>query len=574
MRIIGYQDVILTLLNFVGGEKDLMRSTKENVDSQSSNSAAGTSTNTKKTTADEESRIAEPKGPGMIVLATLILAAAVANLNLSVANVALPSIGLAFDASQVQINLVAVGYSLGLAASVLWFGALGDHHGRKMMLIIGTLLAIPASLLAGFAPTVQILIVARIIGGLAAGMAFPTTLALIAALWSGHAKTRSIALWSGIGAAIAALGPVIAGYLLLSYNWGSVFLITLPLALVGLIMIIKFIPAHINETKDRVDNLGGILSLLMLGALILAINLAPVSNQANIVLGLAVITVAAGLFFIIRQRRAKSPLFDLKVARRRTFMIAAVAGIIVFGSLMGAMYIGQQFLQNVLAYSTLNSGLAIIPAAILLVIVAPFSARLVRSHGSRFTLLVGYLFCLLGFLTMLLLWQEGIPYWKVGLAYALMGIGVGFAGTPASNSLTGSVPVKREGMASGTADLQRDLGGAIMTSIFGVLLTAGYAKAFAAQIAGVPSNVQQQISSNVTAELLKSFSSAAEVAKQHPQYSTQIITAAKSSFLTGDHLAYIAGIIAILIGITIVFFMFPKKEEEMNLLAEYHDQDK
>jgi EmrB/QacA subfamily drug resistance transporter len=510
----------------------------------------------------------------MIVLATLILAAAVANLNLSVANVALPSIGLAFDASQVQINLVAIGYSLGLAASVLWFGAVGDRHGRKMMLIIGTLLAIPASVLAGFAPTVEILIGARIIGGLAAGMAYPTTLALIAALWSGHAKTKSIALWSGIGAATAALGPVIAGYLLLSHDWGSVFLVTLPLAVIGLIMIIKFIPAHINETKDRVDNLGGILSLLMLGALILAINIAPLANQTNLLLVLTVITVAAGLLFIIRQRRAKSPLYDLKVATRRTFLIAAVAGIIVFGSLMGAMYIGQQFLQNVLVYSTLDSGLAIIPAAVLLVIVAPFSARLVRSHGSRFTLLVGYLFCLLGFLTMFFLWHEGIPYWKVGLAYGLVGIGVGFAGTPASNSLTGSVPVKREGMASGTADLQRDLGGAIMTSIFGVLLTAGYARAFSAQIAGVPSNVQQQISSNVTAELLKSFSSAAEVAKQHPQYSTQIITAAKSSFLTGDHLAYLAGIIAILIGTAIVFFMYPKKEEEMNLLAEYHDQDK
>ena len=192
----------------------------------------------------------ENSDQGNIVLATLILVAAVANLNLSVANVALPSIGLAFDASQVQINLVAVGFSLGLAASVLWFGALGDHHGRKMMLIIGTLIAIPASLIAGFAPTIEILIGARIMGGLAAGMAFPTTLALIAALWSGPARTRSIALWSGIGAAIAALGPLLSGYLLLSNSWGSVFLITLPLAVVALIMAIKFVPSHVNETKE------------------------------------------------------------------------------------------------------------------------------------------------------------------------------------------------------------------------------------------------------------------------------------------------------------------------------------
>ena len=153
---------------------------------------------------------------------------------------------------------------------------------------------------------------------------------------------------------------------------------------------------------------------------------------------------------------------------------------------MGAMFVGQQFLQNVLDYSTLDAGLAILPAAVLMVLVAPRSAKLVDALGARFTLLVGYVFCLLGFLAMLLLWKEDIAYWKVGLGYALVGIGVGFAGTPASHSLTGSVPVRRAGMASGTADLQRDLGGAIMQSILGAVLTAGYAAAVGAAIAASP----------------------------------------------------------------------------------------
>ena len=145
----------------------------------------------------------------------------------------------------------------------------------------------------------------------------------------------------------------------------------------------------------------------------------------------------------------------------------------MFGSLMGAAFISQQFLQNVLSYSTLGAGAAFLPAIVFMVLVAPRSAKLVETRGARFTLLCGYVFLLLAFATMLLLWKTGIPYWKVGLAYALIGIGVGFAGTPASHSLTGSVPVRRAGMASGTADLQRDLGGAIMQSIFGALLTAG-----------------------------------------------------------------------------------------------------
>ena len=520
-----------------------------------------------------KNRIQRPQEPGKLALATLIIVAAVANLNLSVANVALPSIGLAFDASQVQLNLVAVGYSMGLAASVLWFGALGDRHGRKMMLILGTLLAIPASIIAGFASDINILIVARILGGLAAGMAFPTTLALIAAMWSGPRRTKSIALWSGVGAAIAALGPVISGYLLISNPWGSVFLITLPLAIVALVMSLKFIPSKINETTDPVDNKGGILSLIFLGTLILAINFAPVPNMGFLILGLICMAILAGIFFFVRQRRIKFPLYDLNIAGRRIFWVAASAGIIVFGSLMGAMYIGQQFLQNVLSYSTFNSGLAILPGVIFLVLVAPLSARLVESKGSRFTLLIGYFFCLLGFLTMLLLWNDGIPYWKVGLAYAFVGIGVGFAGTPASHSLTGSVPVKREGMASGTADLQRDFGGAIMTSIFGALLTLGYSKAFSNQITGLPSIEQQQISSTIITELQKSFSSATAVAQQYPQYSANILASAKISFLAGDHLAYTAGIIAILLGGVLIFFKFPKHEEEKQLLCKYNDLD-
>jgi MFS transporter, DHA2 family, multidrug resistance protein len=511
-----------------------------------------------------------PKRAGL-VLAALILVAAVANLNLAVANVALPDIGKAFNAGQTSLNLVAVGYSLGLATSVLYLGALGDRHGRKMMLLLGMALSIPQALIAAFAPSIGILFAARVIGGISAGMAFPTTLALITALWSGAARTRSIALWSAIGGAIASLGPLIAGALLEQFDWGSVFLITLPLAAVALYMAWRYVPAHVNETTEPVDNFGGILSILLVAAIVMGINLAPVPGKGTLAIGLGVIAIAAAVAFVLRQRRARSPLYDLDVAGRRIFWVAACAGIIVFGSLMGAMFIGQQFLQNVLGYSTIDSGLAILPAAVLMVVVAPRSAKLIEARGARFTLLIGYAFCLLGFLTMLLLWKEDIDYWKVGLGYAFIGIGVGFAGTPASHSLTGSVPVKRAGMASGTADLQRDLGGAIMQSIFGALLTAGYAAAASAAIAS--SGESAKVTENVEGELTKSFSSAADLASQYPRHSEQIIAAAKASFLHGDAWAYSAGIAAVLLGAALVFFFFPKRDEEEALLERYHAED-
>jgi MFS transporter, DHA2 family, multidrug resistance protein len=509
-----------------------------------------------------------PKRAGR-VLVSLILVAGVANLNLSVANVALPSIGDHFDSSQTTLDLIAVGYSLGLAGSVLYFGALGDRYGRKLNLVLGMLLSIPACLLAAYAPSDIVLFLARVLGGVSAGLAYPTTLALITALWSGPGRTKSIALWSAIGGGIASLGPLVAGGLLEVFWWGSVFLVTLPLVAVALVTAIVYVPSHVNETTEPVDNLGGVLSVFLVGATILAINFAPVPNHGRLALVLGLIAGAALLVFVARQRRAPNPLYDLDVAARPTFWVAACAGIIVFGSLMGAAFVSQQFLQNVLGYSTLEAGAAFLPAVVFMILVAPRSAKLVEERGARFTLLCGYVFLTLAFLWMLLFWDEGSSYWQIALAYAFIGIGVGLAGTPASHSLTSSVPVRRAGMASGTADLQRDLGGAIMQSVFGALLTAGYASAAGAAIAAS----DKHVNSSVEAQLTKSFAGAEAIAKRYPQYASQITAAAKQSFLHGDDWAYTAGLVAILAGAVIVFFLFPAFDRERELLEAYARED-
>ena len=506
-----------------------------------------------------------------LVLASLILVATVANLNLSVANVALPSIAEAFDSTQTMLDLVAVGYSLGLAASVLYLGALGDRYGRKLLLVLGTALAIPASLLAAFAPTDTVLFAARVFGGLAAGMAYPTTLALITALWAGPGRTRCIALWSGVGGAMAALGPLCAGLLMSQFWWGSVFLLTLPLAVVALVLSVRLVPAHVNETTERVDHRGGVISIVFVGAGVLGINIVSSPGKTGLALALFAVALAGIVAFVIRQRRAPNPLFDLHVAARRVFWVAACAGIIVFGSLMGAVFVGQQFVQNVLGYSSLEAGLMALPAAVFMILIAPRSAKLVIAYGSRFTLLLGYLFCFLAFLTMLLLWSEGAATWHVLLGFSFMGIGVALAGTPASHSLTGSVPVRRAGMASATADLQRDLGGAVMQSVFGALLTVGYASAMAASIAAT--GKASQISDDTQTQLTKSYAGAETIAEQYPQYADQITEAARQAFLHGDKWAYSAGALAVLAGAAIVFFLFPKKDGEQKLLAAYHKED-
>ncbi len=524
------------------------------------------------TTAPDVSNAAQVPRRAPLVLVALVLAASVANLNLAVANVALPDIGARFDASQTQLNLVAISFSLGLAATVLYLGAVGDRYGRKRMLLAGVALSVPAGMVAAWAPSIEVLVGARLVGGLAAGMAFPTTLALITALWAGPPRTKAIALWSAVGGSMAALGPLIAGWLLGRAWWGSVFLVTLPLAALTLPLAARLVPAHVHETTDPVDHPGGVLSMIAVAALVMSISLAPQPQQRSTAAVLALVALVAGALFVRRQRRTDHPLYDLDVAARRIFWVAALGGIIVFGSLMGAMFVGQQYLQNVLGYSTLEAGASIVPAALVMLVVAPRSAKMVEALGARTTLLTGYACCFAGFLVMLVFWTDDAGIAAVGAAYVLVGAGVGFAGTPASHSLTSSVPVRRAGMASGTADLQRDLGGAILQSVLGALLTAGYAVAFSSAIAASPQ--ASTISADTQTELLRSFSSAEATASRYPEYAEQIDAAAKQAFTQGQNWAYLAGAVAIALGAILVATMFPRRDREQELLAEYAATDR
>ena len=506
-----------------------------------------------------------------VVLGSLILVAAVANLNLSVANVALPSIGASFDSSQTVLDLIAVGYSLGLAASVLWFGALGDRYGRKMMIVLGMLITIPASLVAGFAPSDTVLFVARVAGGLAAGMAYPTTLALITALWSGPARTRSIAMWSALGGGVAMLGPLLSGFLLEYFVWGSVFLITLPLAVLALYMANKHVPAHVNEATEPVDNLGGVLSAVMIGALIVALNFITVPSLQ---------TLAVGLFVVAaRRRRAvrRPPEARREPAlrpedRRAPHVLGGGRAPASSSSARSWASPSSTSSTSRTCWATTRSRPArrscprssswswsrhARPSSSTSAGHGPRCCWARRSSGSPSS-------------GMLLLWGEGTNYLFVAIPLALMGLGVGLAGTPSSNSLTGSVPVRRVGMASGTADLQRDLGGALMTSIFGALLTAGYAAAMGTAIAASG----QDVTATTQSELQLSYASAADLAAQYPQYADQITAAAKQSFLDGDQLAYLAGLGAVLIGMGLTFFLFPKKDEELRLRAQFLAEDR
>jgi len=496
------------------------------------------------------------------VLFALVTGAIVANINLSIANVALPTIGSDLGADQDQLSIIADAFALGLASTVLYLGAVGDRHGRKLLFVLGAILTVPTAFLAAYAPNGEVLAIARLLGGIAAAMLFPTTLSLISALYSGGARVRAIALWSGVGGGFAALGPVLGGWMLERFWWGSVFLITVPIVIVVLLVGLVVLPWHAQEETFRIDHRGGILSVLGVGGLVLAIETGDRGVTPTWLVIVAVAVASLGAFFWW-QRRAPRPLVDLALARHRTFWVAFVAGAITFGSLIGAMFIGQQFTQNVLGYSTFAAALVVVPATVFSAIGGQVAGTLITRSGSRSSLVLGLVSVALAFLVMLLAWRDDTWIGWILAAYGLIGLGVGLAATPASRALMGSVPPARAGMGSGFLDLTRDFGGAVLQAIMGGLLATAYASRITRDLSALPADEASQIGSTTAEAMTSSYTSAVAAAQQYPStVQDQIVSAAASAFTIGKSWAILVALLLTVCGLLLVWFLFPRRAAE------------
>ena len=240
------------------------------------------------------------------ILTVLILGAVVANINLAIANVALPSIGAALDTSQAELNLVAVGFTLGLAASVLYLGALADRYGRKPAMMLGAALSIPASLLAAWAPNATVLIVARVSGGVAAGLLYPITLSLITGLFrEGRAPARS-RCGRASGVAARPWAPWSVGCCWAASGGGRCSALRADRGAGGRAGRPVAAPAR-GGVQRAVDHLGGVLSVVFIGPLVLAISLVPNYGFNGTVLGLFAVSLVGLVLFVVRERRASSP---------------------------------------------------------------------------------------------------------------------------------------------------------------------------------------------------------------------------------------------------------------------------
>lgn len=497
-----------------------------------------------------------------LVLGVLILGAIVANINTSISNVALPDIGRALNASNQQLTLITDAYQIAIASTVMYLGALGDRHGRKRLLVLGALLAMPFSILSAFSHSPIQLVLAQMATGVAGGMLYPTTLSLISALFSGRTMTRAIGLWAGVGAGASVLGPLAGGFLLEHFWWGSVFLITVPFAAVVLIVGLLVVPRHSGEGTSKVDHRGGVLSMLAVSSFVLMVVMLPHGVTPTVIV-LLVVAAVAGSFFFVRERRAENPLFDLHLAAVPTFWVAFTAGIVAFGALVGALFIGQQFTQNVLGFAPFKAATMTIAMAVTMLVFASVAARLIERVGTRVTMALGLGVIALGFAEIVAWWRPGVSIPFVVLGYAVLGMGIGLAGTPSSHSLTASLPVRRAGMGSASADLTKDMGGAIFQAILGTLLTIAYSHFFVDAFRGLPQQQAAALGKTAETEISSSFAGARAVAQQlSPQDADRLVAAASAAFTQGKTLAVGFALLAALGGMTLVLWKYPRRDVE------------
>lgn len=514
----------------------------------------------------------KPKRSGA-VLSALILGAVAANMNLGIANVALPSISRELGASQAQLTAVANAFTLGLACSVLYFGAIGDRYGRKLLFKLGAFFSIPTALLSAYAPTVEILVFGRFTAGLAAGLLFPTTLSILSALYTGRQQTKAIALWSGIGGGFAAIGPLLGGLLLNEFWWGSVFLITVPLAAADLILGWAVLPKHAGEDATSVDNIGGILSVVAVASLVIALQSVAGFKWVQVI-ALVAVSVIAFVFFFRRQRVAPRPLIDLQAASARTFWVAAVAGTVTFGALMGTLFIGQQFTQNVLGYSALGAATYQLPVSIFMIAMALPAARVVARFGGRVALTLGLTVLSFAFAWILVFWRPGAGGFHVLFAYAFVGIGVGMAVTPTSKALMASLPAARAGMGSAFTDLTRDFGGSVMNAIMGTALAVAYGASISKTLSGLTPTQSADLGPQAASEIVASFEGATAVAEQYPaDVGSKIVAAAAESFSQGKEVAVGIALVFALVSIGLVLRKYPHKDAEFDFFASMAAQN-
>lgn len=388
---------------------------------------------------------------GRWVLAVTVLGSGVAFLEATVVNVALPEIGSDLDADVAGLQWTLNGYLLTLAALILLGGSLGDRYGRRRVFEIGIVWFTSASLLCAIAPTVEVLVGARVLQGVGGALLTPGSLAIIESTFHRDDRARAIGAWSALSGIAAAVGPLVGGYLVDAVTWRAIFLLNIPLGA----FIVYVSRRHVPETRDptvtgALDVPGSVLATLGLAAVTFALIQAPEEGTAvGVVVASVVIGVAALLAFGAAERRSSQPMLPLEVFGSRQFTGANLVTFAIYAALGGVFFLLVVFLQVSLGYSAVAAGAASMPVTALLLLLSARAGALAQRIGPRLPLTVGPLLIAAGMLLMREI-DIGDGYVEAVLpAVVVFGLGLACVVAPVTATALAAADPQHSGMASG-----------------------------------------------------------------------------------------------------------------------------
>lgn len=407
-------------------------------------------------------------------LVTLMLPVFLIAVDNTVLSFAVPAISIALATSGTELLWIIDVYPLVLAALLVPMGSLGDRIGRRRLLLIGGAGFAIVSVLAAFAPTGELLILARALLGIFGAMLMPATLSLIRNIFTDARERRTaIAIWATGFSGGAALGPIVGGLLLEHFWWGSVFMLSVPVLIPLLVFGPMFIPESRDPNPGPIDVWSIVLVMLTMAPLVFGIKAITIDGFTLAAAAPIVVGVLFGMLFVQRQLVRTVPMLDVRLFRNAVFSGSLVANLLSVFSLMGFIFFLAQYLQLVAGQSPIEAGISMLPGAVVTVLAGLTAARMVRRIRPALVIAGGLLSSAGGYAVVFLADHEGSV---VGLmvAFALLGLGAGAAETLSNDLILSSAPAAKSGAASAISETAYEVGAVLGTAVLGGIVTAGY----------------------------------------------------------------------------------------------------